>query len=184
MKTKVFFVCIAILFAVNTNGQQEITESLVGKYLFNINPQTTHIVKSLNEANKVMNSGIKDFLLDEQDMLIRFLVLDDGRLLRIENEQTSRFYFVSQYYDENKINQENLAECWIDKNGKVVEISTKYNVDSKGKNGFVIDDKTIKEIKSSGTRITFNDSLPISEQDPLVLRYQKIVDQALELLSD
>ena len=183
MKTKIILVIVLSVFVLITKAQTDTLESsTVGKLLFATNPQKTKVVSSGDEANKIMNSETKDFVLIEDGITIRFLVLSDGRLIRIENEGSMRFYFVSQYYDKSKINSEKLVECFIDEDGKVSEIKTKYRVDSNGKNGFVIADKTVKTMKLSGAVFEYNGAPPISDKDPLVVRYQKIVDETLKLL--
>jgi hypothetical protein len=182
MKTKIILVLIAIISAVSTNAQTtELSSSPVGKLLFVVDAQKTTIVKSNDEANKAMNSGVEDILLIEDGITIRFLVLSDGRLIRLESQGSVRFYFVSQYYNEDKIDQEKLVECYIDQNGKVSEIKTKYHVDPNGKNGFVVANETVASMKSSGAVFEYNGAPPISKKDPLVIRYQKEIDTLLKL---
>ncbi|HPC34338.1 MAG TPA: hypothetical protein PLP73_01650 [Candidatus Absconditabacterales bacterium] len=185
MNKKLFFVVIAILFAITARSQSALSSSLVGKLLF-ATTQKTKVVKSVDEANKAMNLGIKDLLVitlieDSINVRIRVIVLPDGRLCRIENDGNQRFYFISQYYDESKKNPEKLVECFINKNGKVTEIEAKYAVDPNGKNGFVIDDQIIKEMEKSKAVFEYNDAPFLSDKDPLVVRYQRIVDETLKL---
>ena len=201
MKKITFLVIIASMLVFTSVAQNKdslrvakFTSSSVGKFIFKIDKTKTKIVYSLVEANKLLNaSGTKDILLsltDEKDetTCIHFFKLSDGRLVRIENVVgIIRFYFSVDYWDPAKKNGQKLVECWVTENGNITELATLYGIDPKGKNGFVTSAEVIKsteELKKSGVSFSMqvNGNNPISEKDPVVIRYQKEINDLLKVL--
>jgi hypothetical protein len=180
MKTKIFLVIISMIIGFTTNAQmnEDFTNSKVCKSMLKVNTKTKKAA-SIEEATKMMNSGVNDVLLYDTIKLVfcRFLILENARLVKIVNEiPSNNFSFISTYFDKTRVEAEKLIECTIDQNGKVLILSTEQKMDPKGKDGAVYPDSLL----TNSMPFTVNGKAPISDKDPIVIRYQKEIDALLK----
>ncbi|MCX6823143.1 MAG: hypothetical protein NTX91_04095 [candidate division SR1 bacterium] len=162
--------------------------SPIGSLMFSANPNKMRVVYSKESLQMALDKKeITDIMLvdtygDEQEKteLTRWIRLDDGRLVYLQNEiSTTKTKLVVDYWDEQKKDPQRLIECIVDPNGKVRELTTNLNIDPNGKSGCVQENE---KTNNRSLHSECNGNLIIPASDAVVIRYQTQIKELLVLL--
>ena len=165
----------------------DIKSSPIGKLIYGPYPKDIKKVSEFFDLwGKSDNPDIKDILLLDYYISwpfqviinVRVIKLNDGRvsIITYSSDRPNSFHIMIKYLDEDEFDPSKVIECHVDKEGLVIELSTKYNIDPNGKEGIVLyNDKQSTE----GNKILETDEKIFSPDDLLVQRYQKEINNKI-----